>query len=61
MQLVMQAAQRSFARTGVVVLNERIGHPGRGEFRLIVTLQEKTAGVAKNVLASELLILTAQE
>jgi hypothetical protein len=49
MQLVMQAAQGSFGRTGVVVLHELIGYPGRGEFRLVVTLHEKTAGVAKNV------------
>ena len=45
---------RDFGRLYVAVskaatVNLLIGDPGRGEFRLVVTLYEKTAGVAKNV------------
>jgi hypothetical protein len=45
-QLVMEAAQRPFCGTRVVVLDEYIGDAEAGKLLLVVSLQEKTPRVS---------------
>src|SRR5487761_166805 len=47
-QLVMQPAQRSFNRRGVVILHEYVGNSSGGEPRLIIAFGKKTTGVAED-------------
>src|SRR5260370_5766225 len=49
MQLIMEAAQSSFYRTGVIVLYEYVSDSSRGEPRLVISFAKETAGVAEDV------------
>src|SRR5580700_5346736 len=49
MQLIMEATQSSFYRTGVIVLYEDVVDSGRGEARPVITFDKETAGVAEDV------------
>src|SRR5207302_2350420 len=48
-QLVMQTAQRSFNRTGVVILYKYVGNANSGELCLIIDFDKKPTGVEEDV------------
>jgi hypothetical protein len=50
-QLEMKAAQRSFARTRMIILYEYIRESCRCESLLIVAFEEEAAGVTKDLRA----------